>query len=165
MTEEDLQELTPQQRQAVLAAVPTLSGIPESVGELYAGKEAVSAALQEETAGSGEEKAVRENAGRGVQFRKAGDDGHLAAEVDTGKESLLFVSVPWERGWTARVNGEETEILRADYGFQAIAVPAGHSEVLLTYSSPLLREGIAVSAAGWLLFAVWLYIRRRKAGA
>ena len=165
VTEEDLQELTPQQRQAVLAAVPTLSGIPESVGELYAGKEAVSAALQEETAGSGEEKAVRENAGRGVQFRKAGDDGHLAAEVDTGKESLLFVSVPWERGWTARVNGEETEILRADYGFQAIAVPAGHSEVLLTYSSPLLREGIAVSAAGWLLFAVWLYIRRRKAGA
>ena len=165
--EEDLKDLTPQERQAFLADMPVLSEIPSGYEAMYAGQEALSSRMNGDMAPSsaGNEEQLSDIAGHGVSFRKEGNDGHLAGETDSDGEGLLFVSVPWDRGWTAYVNGVKTEIQRADYGFQAVFVPEGHSEIRLVYRSPLLREGFILTGAGWLLFFGWMYIRRRKARA
>ena len=39
---------------------------------------------------------------------------------------------PW--GWTASVNGTETPIARVNYILRAVALPAGHSEVVMTFN-------------------------------
>jgi len=75
-------------------------------------------------------------------------------------------------GWRATVNGKPEDILRADYAFRAIAVPAGESQVELRYQPLSLRLGALVSAvSGLVLIALavsgrrWRFVAPRSAHA
>ena len=73
-------------------------------------------------------------------------------------------SLTSSRGWSAKVNGREEPIQRADYAYRAVPVPAGRSTVEMHYRTPGLRLGLAVSLVG-LLAAVGLVLyawRRRR---
>jgi uncharacterized membrane protein YfhO len=48
------------------------------------------------------------------------------------------------------VNGEETAVLRANYLFRAVKVPAGESEVEFRYRPASFQAGAAISLSGWL---------------
>ncbi|MBP1577554.1 MAG: YfhO family protein, partial [Oscillospiraceae bacterium] len=80
---------------------------------------------------------------------------------------LVFFSVPYDKGWSAFVNGEEVVIEKANTGFMAVRVPAGNAYIRFNYMTPGLFEGAAVSAAGIALLIIYLIIakliRRRKA--
>jgi uncharacterized membrane protein YfhO len=97
-----------------------------------------------------------------VEVRKNGSDGNLTAEVDADKDGMLFVSIPYDSGWSAEVNGEKAEIQNADIGFQAVAIPAGKSTVTFHYETPLMKQGAALSLLGLLLFAAEVFCIRRK---
>jgi len=56
-------------------------------------------------------------------------------------------------GWTASVDGKPFPVLRADYAFQAIAVPAGRSTVDLRFRPRSLYIGAALSVLGLLVIA------------
>jgi uncharacterized membrane protein YfhO len=59
------------------------------------------------------------------------------------------------------VNGQEREILRADYAFRVVEVPAGDSEVVFAYRQPGLRAGAGIS--GLAIVALVLLWRRGRA--
>jgi hypothetical protein len=64
-------------------------------------------------------------------------------------------------GWSATVNGEPTTILRADYNFRAVQLPAGVSTVSFSYRPQSLRIGLYLCAVGLLAIAVvWCLPRR-----
>ena len=72
-----------------------------------------------------------------------------------------------QSGWTATVDGEQAPLLHADHAGVAVAVPAGRSEVVLSYDPPGLRVGAAVSGVTALLLlalAVTGRLRSRRAG-
>ena len=48
-----------------------------------------------------------------------------------GSGGWLVVNDCWVPGWTARVDGSEAPVLRADYAFGAVPVPPGEHEVVL----------------------------------
>jgi uncharacterized membrane protein YfhO len=64
------------------------------------------------------------------------------------------------------VNGREREILRANYAFRAVPVPAGRSRIELTYVPRGLVGGAVISAltaVGLCAIGVlWLRERRRS---
>ena len=97
-----------------------------------------------------------------VEVRKEGSDGSLTAEVDADKDGMLFVSIPYDRGWSAEVNGKKAEIQNADIGFQAVAIPAGKSTVTFHYETPLIKQGAVLSLLGLVLFAAETFCIRRK---
>ena len=69
----------------------------------------------------------------------------------------LLLSDTWYPGWRARVNGQPVEILRADYLFRAVAVPAGNSEIEFVYQPLSFWGGLAVSLiclGGWISFII-----------
>ena len=68
----------------------------------------------------------------------------------------------WAPGWTARVDGRETAVQRANLAFRAIAVPAGHHDVELRYRPWSLSAGVALSLAS-LALAALLAARRSAA--
>ena len=45
------------------------------------------------------------------------------------------------------LNGERREVLRADYAFRGVALPAGESEVVFAYRPTTVRLGAIVSIA------------------
>ncbi|MEY8749960.1 YfhO family protein [Alkalicoccobacillus gibsonii] len=74
----------------------------------------------------------------------------------------LTIPVPFEKGWTANVNGEKAPIEKANYAFMAVALEDGENEVTFSYYPPYFIESTAVTIAGLLLTATWYVYRRRK---
>ncbi len=71
---------------------------------------------------------------------------------------ILVLFDAYERGWTASVDGQPAEVLRADTAFRGVHIPAGRHRVVFQYRPPGLREGLLLSAAG-LLGLVFFVIR------
>jgi hypothetical protein len=80
------------------------------------------------------------------------------AVVEREQENLVFFSVPYDKGWTATVNGEEAEIVKANIGFMAVKVPAGVSEISFSYTTPYLYLGIFISAVSLVVLIIYIII-------
>ena len=103
--------------------------------------------------------------GSKVNIKKITNSSTVEGKVDAAQEGWVFLSIPFEQGWTAYVDDKEVDILRADIGFSAIRVPQGEHEIVFEYSTPLLKEGIVVSSVGAIIFILWciiIYERVRK---
>ncbi len=94
------------------------------------------------------------------------DDDSYNAETDFSEPELVFFSVAYDEGFTAYVDGEEVPIIKANFGFQAIPVPAGKHTIKCVYHSKWRDIGAVSSAAGIsgliIYSAVCLIIRRKK---
>jgi hypothetical protein len=73
----------------------------------------------------------------------------LIANVSTA--GWIFLADTWYPGWEARVNGEKVEILRANYLFRAVEVPAGNHEIEFRYRPISFIVGATVSLGGWII--------------
>lgn len=97
------------------------------------------------------------------------DNEGFSATFTGERNRLVFFSVPFEKGWSATVNGQPAEIEQVDVGFMAVKVPAGTSQIRFDYETPGLKLGLLVTGAGLLLFlayCVWVKksdARRRAA--
>ncbi len=58
----------------------------------------------------------------------------FTADIDMERENLLFFSVPYDNGFTAYVDGVETELVKVDFGLSAIVVPEGKHDIEFKYS-------------------------------
>jgi hypothetical protein len=61
-------------------------------------------------------------------------------------------------GWTARVNGREAPITRANVAFMAVPIGDGSSEVVLEYAPASVRHGAWLSASALVVAAAWAAI-------
>lgn len=70
--------------------------------------------------------------------------GKLSGTVNNEhKDPYLQVSIPYEEGWVAYVNGAEQEVLNS-MDYLAVEIPEGEVEVELVYHTPLLRESVII---------------------
>ncbi|MDR2655722.1 MAG: YfhO family protein [Oscillospiraceae bacterium] len=89
------------------------------------------------------------------------DNKGFSAQINTASPELVFFSVPYEEGWTAKVNGRSVPVEKVNVGFMAVAVGTGESEIRFEYRTPGLAMGAIISAAAALLLALYLlYVRR-----
>ncbi|MDO8487668.1 MAG: YfhO family protein [Candidatus Curtissbacteria bacterium] len=58
---------------------------------------------------------------------------------------LLFISDNFYPGWKAKVDGDETEIMRADYTFRAVPLTAGEHIVRFYFDSDSFKLGAVIS--------------------
>jgi len=65
----------------------------------------------------------------------------------------LVVGDAWAPGWEATVNEQPVPVLRANYLFMAVPVPARHADVMLSYRPLSFRLGVWISLLS-LLFAI-----------
>jgi hypothetical protein len=103
-----------------------------------------------------------------VRIEKAGI-GSCSLVAETPVPALVRVAEDWAPGWRAKVDGKETPVLRCDYMFQTVEVPAGRHEVEMWYQADAwgvrlqaLCLVLGAAAAVWLAAGAW---RRRKADA
>ena len=77
------------------------------------------------------------------------------AEADLDRPNLMFFSVPYDDGFTAYVNGTETEILRVDEGLMAVLCPAGAVTIDFVYQPDGIRLSRTVTLAALPVFALY----------
>jgi len=85
----------------------------------------------------------------------------LKGHITNTKDKLLFFSLPYSNGWSAYMDGEKTDVLRANIGFMAIELPAGEHEVEMRYCSTGLYVGAVMSFIG-LVFLLSLIVYNKK---
>lgn len=100
-------------------------------------------------------------AGDDFSYDKTG----FTSQITLDRENLVFFSVPWDQGWSATVNGEPAEIVKANVGFMAVVAPAGENTIRFTYHTPGLWKGLLIAAVGFTMLLLYmgiiLHMRRR----
>lgn len=84
----------------------------------------------------------------------------LTGTVETDTDSLLYLAMPYRKGWTAYVDGEETEIVPLLSAMTGVPLKAGKHTVRLKYTQPGLFAGIVISVMSLLIY-LWLVIRQQ----
>lgn len=95
-----------------------------------------------------------------LENEKIGTDS-VSGTIDLETDKILLLTIPYDGGWTAYVDGEKQEIKKANYMFSALLLQAGHHEITLKYRTPLFNAGLALTLLGWILFA-GIAVRQRK---
>ena len=95
------------------------------------------------------------------------DGRKVYAWISTTENGFAVLSVPYDEGWSATVNGQPARIYEVNGGLSGIAVPAGGAEIQMTFTPKGLKKGIVVSGIGVLLVLgiIVLYRRRKKVQA
>jgi hypothetical protein len=104
-----------------------------------------------------------------VQPASPGEDGllevavtgqsanHTELSITVASPGWLVIPRVWYPGWRAWVDGQPAALLRANYLFSAVRVPAGSHFIRLAYRPYSFYAGLVLSALSSLLvLAVWL---------
>jgi hypothetical protein len=103
-----------------------------------------------------------EPAPEGAAVQAAGTNpNRLEFQSSSRTPAWLVLSDVWYPGWQARVDGKPVQLLRANYLFQALRVPAGEHQIVLVYQ-PLAFWGGAALSLGALLAAGTIFFRMRR---
>lgn len=92
------------------------------------------------------------------------EDGRIEGEYTAEDDGNLLLSVPYDEGWTATINGTAAELApAADKGLSCLSVQKGANRIVMTYKTPGFLAGLAVSlATAAALVAAGLYARHKK---
>ena len=82
----------------------------------------------------------------------------FTAEITLNKDNLVFFSIPYEKGWSAYVNGEKAEIEKVNVGFMAVLCQAGANTIEFRYKTPALTMGAVVSCGAAVVLLIYLLI-------
>ena len=90
----------------------------------------------------------------------------ISGEIELSEAKALCLTIPYSEGWTAQVDGVETELKRANTMFLALELEPGRHEIVLTYRTPGITAGLFLSlgtAAGCVIWwSVCRILRRRR---
>ncbi len=93
------------------------------------------------------------------------EDGHVVLSNSSDADGKLLLSIPYDKGWSATVDGQPVEVERCYSGLCGVQVNAGEHVVELTYTTPGLAAGAVASVASVAAFAVWRAMARRRRSA
>ena len=94
----------------------------------------------------------------------------LTYSFSASENKLVVFSEIWtSKGWTMRIDGQESPLLRANYLLRAAMVPAGQHEIVMRYEPKIWKVGGIVSLVSSLaillaaVFAVIISLKKQKA--
>jgi uncharacterized membrane protein YfhO len=82
--------------------------------------------------------------------------------VHLDKKKLLFLSIPFDKGWKAKVNGTEQEIKLVDAGMSGLLLDKGDQQIELKFTPRYLKKGLIVSLIGIVVYGFLLWRSRRQ---
>lgn len=92
------------------------------------------------------------------------EDGKIEGEYTAEDDGNLLLSVPYDEGWTATINGAAAELApAADKGLSCLSVQKGANKIVMSYRTPGTFAGLAMSLATAIaLVTAGLFARNKK---
>ena len=90
----------------------------------------------------------------------------IEGSIALAKPQLMFLSIPYHKGWSAEVNGQPADLLKVNIGFMGLMLEPGQHHIQLSYTPVYFYEGWIVFFLGLAiyLFLVWrTYVHRKRA--
>ena len=79
---------------------------------------------------------------------------------DEQKAGDVFLTIPYDKGWTAQIDGKNIPISKAQNGFMKVAAPAGKHELHLQFFPQGLKVGSFCFILGIGLFVAYNYYKK-----
>jgi hypothetical protein len=89
-------------------------------------------------------------------------ESNLEAKVYTEKTGLLVVNDDYYSGWKAYIDGKETPILRTNYTFRSIIVPAGTHDIKMIDDPFAFTAGLYITLVIGILYLMFISWVLRK---
>ena len=86
--------------------------------------------------------------------------GKVSCQVSGKEGEYLVTSIPNDKGFSATVNGEKTEIVTVNKAFVGIPLSEGENSIVISYTPPFFVPGVAVSIVG-LALALYEILKER----
>ncbi len=100
------------------------------------------------------------------------DTTHLNGTIDAPADGVMLLTVTYDQGWTARVDGKTAEIVSIGDALMGIRLSGGHHEISMTYRPGGFNTGALVSAGAFVLLilltaipAAFEYRRKKRIAA
>lgn len=81
-------------------------------------------------------------------------ENHMEGRITADREQYLFFSIPYDEGWSVKVDGKNQETHKIGNAFLSVIIPAGEHEITLHYISPGFSTGWKLSLISLLIFIV-----------
>lgn len=94
-----------------------------------------------------------EHGGSGVASILSDRENQLDVQVALNGPGYLVLNDTYYPGWTATIDGVDTEIYRANYAFRAVPVPAGEHTVRFRFEPTHWRMGLFISIVSLIVTA------------
>ncbi|MDH5386877.1 MAG: YfhO family protein [Gammaproteobacteria bacterium] len=89
-------------------------------------------------------------------------EDEIKGSIHLERNKLLFLSIPFDAGWSAYVNGKKSEVHKVNYGFSGLYLEQGDNLVELKYFPPYMRTGLVISVLCLLIVVIRLVIFKKK---
>ncbi|MCR4995628.1 MAG: YfhO family protein [Bacteroidales bacterium] len=101
-------------------------------------------------------KAEEDSVSMGKLTLTAYEANALAFEAETDRERLAVFSDIYYPGWQCTIDGQKTDVLRADYVLRAVVIPAGKHKIDFRFDPQSLHNTEAVANSALLLLLLLL---------
>lgn len=89
------------------------------------------------------------------------EEGYVEAEIVSPKAGFTMLTIPMEKGWSARVNGEKVDLEEGANALMLVPVNTGKNHIEIDYQVPYFKIGIIISIGTMLCVgAYYLYFRK-----
>ena len=90
---------------------------------------------------------------RNAMITASWDQNRIEGGFQSASPQVLVFSIPFDRGWTVRVDGRPAALRRIDFGVTGLEVGPGRHAIALRYRPPFVGEGLLLSVIGLLALA------------
>ncbi|HXP49813.1 MAG TPA: YfhO family protein [Bacteroidia bacterium] len=89
------------------------------------------------------------------------DQNDIQGTIKPNEKKLLYFSIPFDKGWFAKIDGQSAKTYRVNVGFTGVLLDKGAHTVELYYKVPYLAAGAYTSLAALLIY-LFAFVKYRK---
>jgi hypothetical protein len=86
----------------------------------------------------------------------------IEIKTESVKDGFLVLSDTYYPGWTAKIDGRTTQVMRANYDFRAIFLPKGSHTVVFEFYTNYLTLGMIISLLAIIIVIGAIFINHRQ---
>ncbi len=90
------------------------------------------------------------------------EDTHIEGNINAPKSGYCMISIPYEKGWTAKVNGEDVVVSNLKNALLMIPVEAGINNIELNYMPDGLAIGMIISGGSLLALVGLAFLKKHQ---
>ncbi|MGT2896108.1 YfhO family protein [Streptococcus entericus] len=106
------------------------------------------------------QQAIDQVNSRAVNVTSAGNQ--VSITYDSPADASLLVTLPYDKGWTAKQDGQPLPVKSANGGLILLDAKKGHGEIVLTFVPNGLKAATILSSIGIISFVLFYSHRKRQ---
>ena len=89
-------------------------------------------------------------------------ENYLKGRLEVKSHKILYLSIPYDKGWHIKLNDKETPTFRINGGMTGIFLPKGNYSVELEFHLPYAYKGLIMSGLGVILMIGVMIFQRKQ---